>query len=437
MEKEKNNIELNSEEYHEILADTPSWVLRFGLTLVFVIIILLLAGSAFFKYPDVIQAPVVLTGSIPPARVKTKTSGVLKDIYVKNNQNVEEGDYLASIQNSAKVDDVFLVKKYVNYISKNPDSLLNKLPDKELKMGDLQNTYSSFYQALFEYKKFIEYKYYNNKIAVINEQYNSLCAYWERLKKQREILYNQMNLTANGFRRDSILNVQGLISQENFEQSKKILLSSKLDVENINGSLNNVTVQIAQLKESLLDSENTYRVTDNDYIMRINNLVSKLLAEIQAWEINFVLIAPLSGKLSFNNYWTRNQNVLINEEVFSIVPKDNGFLFAKAYVPITRYGKVKIGQQVNIRLENFPDTEFGIVKGKVQNISNVPSVATNGEYYYTVEIFLPKGLLTSYKKELPYYPDMSGQVEIITDNMSLLERIFLPIKKIFVEGFSN
>ena len=105
-------------------------------------------------------------------------------------------------------------------------------------------------------------------------------------------------------------------------------------------------------------------------------------------------------------------------------------------MPVTRSGKIKIGQRVNIRLENFPDTEFGVIKGKVENISKVPSISSTGEYYYTAEIALPNGLTTSYRKKLPYYPEMSGLAEIVTNDLSLLERIFLPIRKVLTDGFN-
>lgn len=435
MEEKKNDIELNSEEFQEILAKTPPWVLRFGVTLVLIIIVLFLIGSALFKYPDVIQASVTLTGTIPPARIKAKTTGILIDIYVKNNLRVREGDYLAVIQNPADIEDMKYIKKFLNNYLDSIDSI-GELPNKELKLGTLQSNYSAFYQALFEYKKYKEYKYSVNKINTINEQYKSLCEYSENLQRQKENMSDQMILTRSKFMRDSLLYAKGVISLEAYEMAKKAFLSGALELENIKGALNNVNVQIAQLKEAFLDSENTFRETENNYIIGINNLATQLLAEIQSWEMNFVLIAPVNGKISFNNYWSKNQNVIVGEEIFNIIPEDNGVLLAKAYVPTTRYGKIKMGQRVNIRLENFPDSEFGIIKGKVNNISKVPSVSTDGGYYYTVEIELSNGLITSYKKELPYYPEMRGQVEIVTNDLSLLERIFLPVRKVFTEGFN-
>jgi len=105
----------------------------------------------------------------------------------------------------------------------------------------------------------------------------------------------------------------------------------------------------------------------------------------------------------------------------------------KALLPIARSGKVKEGQKVNIRLQNFPENEYGILRGTVQHVSLVP-VQTGETAYYSVEITLTNGLITTYKKELPYLSDMQGQADIITEDLSLLGRFILPIKKILKES---
>jgi len=46
------------------------------------------------------------------------------------------------------------------------------------------------------------------------------------------------------------------------------------------------------------------------------------------------------------------------------------------------------------------------------------------------EIALPHGLTTTYKKELPYLPNMQGQADIVMEDLSLPERLILPVKKI-------
>lgn len=145
--------------------------------------------------------------------------------------------------------------------------------------------------------------------------------------------------------------------------------------------------------------------------------------------MNYLFISPLEGYITFTRYWVENQNIVSGEEVFNVVPSDQGTLIGKALLPIDRSGKVKIGQKVNIRFNNFPDEEFGIVKGRVESISLVPSKGESSNQY-VVEIGLPDGLTTTYDRVLPFLPEMQGNADIITNDLSVLERIFLPIKNI-------
>ncbi len=118
------------------------------------------------------------------------------------------------------------------------------------------------------------------------------------------------------------------------------------------------------------------------------------------------------------------------EIAFTIVPQSEGRLVGKVQVPIVRSGKVKRGQRVIVRFSNFPDQEFGVVSGVVSNISLVPS-----DEYYTADIHFPKGLRTNYGIDLPVSQEMRATAEIVTEELRLIERFFLPIKRIVKEGF--
>lgn len=57
-----------------------------------------------------------------------------------------------------------------------------------------------------------------------------------------------------------------------------------------------------------------------------------------------------------------------------------------------------MGEIVNIRLENYPEREFDIVKGIVKAISLTPDKEGN----LLIRIPLPNGLETSYKKQIVF-----------------------------------
>ena len=435
--KENNGeIELRSEEFQEVLGTVPPWILRWGITVVAGIVVILLIGSAFFKYPDVLSSQVVLTGSTPPATVVAHASGKLKELYVTDNQEVKTGDYLAVIDNPARTEDVLFLKNRLDSFSIVYQGMADQARHDTvfLSLGSLQQLFSSFYATLFEYSEYQRLSYYPQKMTMTRERITQYEKQYNSLLNQRRITEEQFIIAQKQYQRDSVLNVKGMISDEEMETTKNIFLQSRLSRENMSSSLNNLQIQIGQLKESLLDTEQQDTEKLNSLQTQLQSLVSQLKTGIREWELNYVLQTPIDGKITFTGYWIENQNITAGSAVFTIVSDRALPMIGKALLPVARSGKVKPGQKVNIRLQNFPENEYGILRGTVQNISLTPTQA--GETAcYSVEITLNEGLITTYKKELPYLSDMQGQADIITEDLSLLERLVLPIKKILKESY--
>jgi hypothetical protein len=99
----------------------------------------------------------------------------------------------------------------------------------------------------------------------------------------------------------------------------------------------------------------------------------------------------------------------------------------KVKAPALNSGKIKVGQQVNIRLANFPDREFGVLKGKIKNISLVPDKDGN----LLLDVNLTHGLQTSYKKQIPFQQEMKGSAEIVTEDLRLLERVLYQFRSLY------
>ena len=140
--------------------------------------------------------------------------------------------------------------------------------------------------------------------------------------------------------------------------------------------------------------------------------------------MNYTLQSAIEGKVSFTQVWVENQTITSGDNVFSIVPMAGKGFIGKVKAPSLNSGKIQVLQDVNIRLANFPDREFGILKGKVSNISLVPDKDGN----VMIDVVLPEGMETSYKKQIPFQQEMRGAAEIITEDLSLLERILYQFK---------
>ena len=143
---------------------------------------------------------------------------------------------------------------------------------------------------------------------------------------------------------------------------------------------------------------------------------SQLKKEIKDWESQYAIRSNTKGRISFLNAWVPNQKVTQGNLMFTILPEESSTFVAKLKTPVQKSGKIEKGQKVNVRLENYPDSEFGILIGTVKRISTIP----NKEGGYFVDVDLPDKLITSKNKEIEFTLEMRASAEIITEDLRLL-----------------
>lgn len=141
------NTSARSEEFEDILGKYPPWILRCGISFCGVFILILLAGSMLFRYPEVVSTPMVVTSTRPIEEIAIKRAGRIMDLYVKNNQEVRSGDYLAVMENTASTTDVIALKNYLSTFT-NISQMADTLPPLTWTLGELQTTYLQLYSIL-------------------------------------------------------------------------------------------------------------------------------------------------------------------------------------------------------------------------------------------------------------------------------------------------
>ena len=431
---EHKEVEIRSEELQEVMGKTPPWILRSGISVLFIVFLAIIIGSGFFKYPDVIISDMTLTGRYPVAQIVARSSGKISKLYISDGQEVKANKVLAVIENPASIDDVLFLKHLLKDKS-NPDSMRSVMKYKtisttELSLGEMQSSYTSFLNSLNDYDNYYSLNYYEKKIKALKSQINKYRTYFENQKSRQIVMEEQHKLAILQYSRDSSLFKNGIISPSDLDNAMSSYLQSKYSLDNGYAALENLSIQIGEMENNLLDMELQQAEKKILLLHSYNTSIEQLINVINNWELNYCLTTPIEGKITFLKYWHENQFVQGGETVFSIIPEEKEELIGKALLPIARSGKVKTGQRVIIRFANYPDQEFGIVNGIVSSISLVPQ-----ENNYQISITLPDGLITNYGETLPITYEMKASAEIVTENLSLLERFFMPMRKILKEGF--
>lgn len=183
---------------------------------------------------------------------------------------------------------------------------------------------------------------------------------------------------------------KGIIAAQEYE-------NKQLEYAQAEGNYKNFESSISQIRKAI---SNAHRTSKGKQINRIKEDISLLKNVIQSfnqlkkaikdWEYRYILTSNTNGKVSFSNFWIENKTVAQGDLVFTIIPSKNSSFIAKLKTHARNSGRIKIGQTVNIKLENYPDTEFGTLKGTVKNISVIP----NKDGLYLIDVSLPKKLIT-------------------------------------------
>ncbi len=253
------------------------------------------------------------------------------------------------------------------------------------------------------------------------------------LQSQKDINTTELDFKAKDLQRSKTLFDKGVISAQDYENKQLDYAQSERNYKNFEAS-------ISQLREGISNAYKTSKGTEinrvKEELLLLKNVLqsfNQLKKAIKDWEYQYVLQSNMRGSVSFLNYWNTNQTVNQGDLVFTIIPhhggqaSENTSFIAKLKTPAQNSGKIKIGQQVNISLESFPEQEYGVLNGEVKNISVIP----DAEGFYLIDVELPSKLMTSYKKQIDFKQEMRGTAEIVTEDLRLIERFFYQFRNVF------
>lgn len=430
-EKENNKIELRSEEIQDILGQVPHWIVRWGTVVVLSTVIIILAGSYLFNYPDIKRAPIKVTTEHPPATLVARTDGQIESLFVKDSQFVRINTTLAVIDNPAVYSDVVSLRFDLAGIRTTMASLEEDeytALHTDYSLGDIQSTYAEFVSLYQDYYQFLALDFYAKTIRSKQEEIRKYRQYAGRLRNQSGILQQDLHLAEVQYTRDSTLFVQGFSAAVDLERSQQEKLKKQLAWEESNTRLSETEIQITKLEQEILDLELKAQEEKEQKQSDVREAFENLSAQIDIWEQKYVLTAQVGGIVTLPAYWSENQNVRTGDKVLSIIPTDPGDTIGKLDLPVEGAGKVRPGQRVNIQFANFPHLQYGMVRGEIRSISLIPY-----DELYSVEVELPNGLTTYYGRKIPFTQEMVGRAEIITDDRRLIERIFSPIRSMLSE----
>lgn len=417
----------HSEEVQEIIGAVPHWLIRWGICLFFVVLLLILLFSAIIKSPDIVPATLRIDAENRPQEVIARKEGKLARLFVKADQQVHKDEILGFIESTADHEEVLALSKLMDslqtQILEEDNGFVNQVRfNTRTHYGELQPALQEFYLAFLQFKAYTPDGLYARKEEMIKKEIGDLKLLEQHLYEQQKINQEEFALSQKEYKIHKELAEAKVISPMEFRQQEMKYLDAKLPLQSTKSAIINSSLsQSLKLKE-LMDMEQQIAEQRAMFLSGIQRFKS----EIDGWKKEHVLISERDGKVVFQQVLEQSQWLRMNEPVMYITDQQASKPFGVLTLGQQAFGKIKTGQDVLIKLNAYPSQEYGLLRGKIVYISNV----LTGDSAYTAKVALPQK--TSYNKAVNLQIGLVAQAEVVTEQQSLLARIFNSTRDILV-----
>lgn len=138
------------------------------------------------------------------------------------------------------------------------------------------------------------------------------------------------------------------------------------------------------------------------------------------------LAAPVEGTVQQLAVHTIGGVVTPAQQLMVIVPRDNP-LEVEAFLQNKDIGFVNPGQEAEVKIETFPYTKFGTVRGWIEHVSDDAINDEKRGLIYSTRVRLERVAMQVSGKSLNLTPGMAVTVEIKTDRRRVIEYFLSPL----------
>lgn len=409
----------HSDDMQDIITTVPSWILRWGITLFFGILVLIICLSAMIRYPDIVKAQLKIGSPNSAKPVVSKISGKLVKLLVADNERTNAGQPLAYLESTA---DHFKVLGLLRNLKELQQQVLQNKPINKVavsqsdnsEFGELQSSYQVFFQAYLSYRSSVDNGFYLKKKGYLKKDLDDLNKQAKQLNDGKAVQQRNFSLANDEYEMHKKLEKEKVETPAELRQQEAKYLAQRSPLIQTEYALITAGNNYSAKQKEILELDNQILEERSKFLQALNSLIS----QGEDWKNRFVLSASQSGKLSYAGIIQENQVLATGQEVFYIDPGNEAF-FGEMAIPQNNMGKIREGQTVLVKLKSYPFEEYGMIWGKITRIADVP---------YKDSVFMSRVDLkiknsSDLKKPIHLKQGMMADAEIVTLDATVLQRI--------------
>lgn len=420
-----------------------------------------------------IEEAVPATGKLEPGdrvqEIQAPVGGVVKEILVGEGERVQQGQVLIRFDPTAaaaqrrsleQLRDSYLTENQfyrsaLSGISLEPSNQSQSIPP-EMRALLTNRAALASETALFRAQvyggdgSFSDEERIRLSANQLEAQSRAAAAQLEVAQLQQQLIQTQEQLSTarqtlaidEGILRDiEPLAEQGALSRIQMLRQRQQMMDRRAEVNRLTLEEQRLSLAVDQARQRL---SNTVATTSTDLLARVADN-EKRIADIDS-QINRAIvdnerrIAEINSQLSQTELTLKYQELRApidgvvfdlkargigfvantSEPILKVVPTDN--LLAEVYITNKDIGFVSEGLPVDVRIDSFPFSEFGDIKGEVVNIGEdaLPPDQIYPFYRFPAKIRLDSQTLKVNGREIPLQSGMAVTANIITRDRTVL-----------------
>ena len=404
----------------------PLWAMR-----VIGLLVLVVALLAIFGHLDIVA---VAHGKlVPNVRVKViqpAITGVVRRILVQNGTHVTAGQVLVELdptQAAADTDKASSTRLEARLAAARAQALLAAQTNNMAPAVEVVTEAPQERQRAVQAYAAAVYGEYRNKLASLRAQLDQRTAELGTVRDEIQKLQITSPLARQQARDYQSLAATNDVAKDDYLEREKTALKEEGDLRAATDRAIELSAAVESQKQQVATTIATFRREQMEDLEKAQQALTQSTDDQAKAEIREKLLkltAPVSGTVQNLVVHTVGGVVTTAQALLEIVPEDT--LEAEVSVENKDIGFVEAGQEAVVKIDAFPYTRFGYLRGKVLWVANDAVESRTDGLHYIVRVGLPTNNMAVGKKRLNLTPGMQVEAEIRTGRRTVAEYFFSP-----------
>jgi len=368
-------------------------------TALFVVLIPFLIWSSFAKLEQISRAQGIVIATAKTQAIQSANDGVIEELFVKEGQLVKKGEIIAKLDEAQFQANFEATQSKVASLEAALSRLRAEVFKKKLKFTELSLKYPEF-----------------------------VSSQKELFKRRQEALNDEISVLKNALK----------LANDELNLNKPLVKTGDI------GAIELIKLerQVADIKGKIVNRKNKYFQESQAELTKVEEELSieqQGLAEKNVTLGRAEILSPMDAIVNNILITTRGARVRAGDVIMELVPMDE--LVVEAKLSPAEISFVNVGQKASVKLDAYDFSIYGGFEGNVIHVSSdtlVENTSKGEEYFFRVLISLKGSNITSkVGKKVVISPGMTGQIDIITGERTVLNYLAKPVIKTLDEAFTE